>query len=83
MRNIREILADKDLWSPERIHLACGHSIPNTGGVVVWDYYDLREVTTKVVDRPDVDTSGLLPGGVTYWFSSVDGSRACCLGCRR
>lgn len=83
MRDIIEILNDKDLWDPEVVHLACGHSVPNVGGIVLWDYYDMVEFTTTIVSRPDVDTSGLLPNGVTYWFSRVDGSRSCCLGCRR
>ena len=83
MRDIMELLADKSLWDPEVVYLACGHSVPNPGGIVVWDYYDLKETTTTVVSEPAVDTSGLLPNGVTYWFADVDGSRACCLGCRR
>lgn len=83
MRDRMEILNDKALYDPEVVYLACGHSIPNVGGIVVWDFYDMEEYTTTIVSRPDVDTSGRLPNGVTYWFGNIDGSRACCMTCRR
>ena len=70
-----------ELHNPDRIHLACGHTIPNTGGVTVWDYYDGKESVSRHVTEPAIDTSGRLPGGVTYWFSDVDGSRAICMDC--
>jgi hypothetical protein len=68
--------------SPAEVTLACGHRIPNTGGVKVWNYYDMVWTTTQIVSRPDIDTSGRLPNGVTYWItSSADCSRATCEKC--
>lgn len=81
MKNIQELLDNASLHNPERIPLACGHSIPNTGGLFIFDYYDMRPFTTKVATLPDIDTSGLFPNGATYWMGAVDGSRACCMAC--
>lgn len=68
--------------NPKTLTLACGHVIPNAAGAQFWDYYGLKwgMITTPVV-RADVDTSGLLPHGVTYWFTDVDNSRAVCEDC--
>lgn len=72
----------KHLTNPEVFHLACGHTIPNVRGQKVWNYYDMVwETVTHPDARPDIDTSGQLPGGVTYWFCSVDNSRATCVPC--
>lgn len=84
MRDRMELLNDQSLWNPEVVHMACGHSVPNVGNVEVFNYYDMKRMLTRVADRPDVDTSGQLPNGVTYWFDSViDGSRAICLACAK
>jgi len=83
VRQFDDIMADESLRDPAEIHLACGHTIPNTGGVEVFNYYDLKVTVSRRVTMPEVDTSGLLPNGVTYWFSDVDGSRATCLDCAR
>lgn len=68
--------------NPATLVLACGHSIPNQAGVRFWNYYDQvwGTITRPAVD-PDVDTSGRLPNGITYWFSNVDNSRATCENC--
>jgi hypothetical protein len=69
---------------PAEFHLVCGHTIPNVKGTVAFNYYDMRWTEVRQgPHRPDVDTSGQLPDGVTYWFSDVDGSRACCVPCAK
>jgi len=63
--------------------LMCGHRIPATGGVRVWNYYDGRwTVTADPVEwSVAVDTSCCLPHGITWWFADVDLSRATCEAC--
>lgn len=68
--------------NPTELVLACGHSIPNVAGTRYYNHYDWAFGTiTRPATTPDVDTSGLLPNGVTYWFASVDNSRAFCVAC--
>lgn len=68
---------------PDTIPLACGHHIPATEGIRVWNYYDSRWATTEAVDQwvCEPDTSGLFKTGFTYWFTYIDQSRAICEGC--
>jgi hypothetical protein len=82
MKTRQELLADPALHNPAELTLACGHRIPNVGGIRAWNHYDLRWVTTTVATTPDVDTSGRLPHGATYWaIGDVDCSRATCEAC--
>jgi hypothetical protein len=68
--------------NPASLHLACGHSILNEVGQRFYNYYDqVWGVLERPADKPDVDTSGRLPNGVTYWFSDVDNSRSTCVEC--
>lgn len=71
-----------EVIKPLTLTLACGHSVLNEAGTFVYNYYDQKwEVITKPVSDPDIDTSGQLPLGITYWMTSVDCSRACCVSC--
>ncbi len=84
-KQLEELKADPAFNDPAVVHMICGHSVPNTGDIVVFNYYDGRKVMTRKVTGHDmqIDTSGQLPHGVTYWFSYVDGSRTCCMGCAK
>jgi hypothetical protein len=69
---------------PAEFHLICGHTLANKVGERAFNYYDMRWCEVRPgPHRPDVDTSGQLPNGVTYWFCDVDGSRACCVPCAK
>ena len=70
---------------PAEFHLICGHTLPNVVGERAFNYYDLRWCSVQPgPHRPDVDTSGQLPNGVTYWFAlPVDCSRAVCVPCAK
>lgn len=71
-----------EIIKPVTVTLACGHSVLNEAGTEIFNYYDLRvEVMTKACTDPDIDTSGDLPNGITYWITSVDCSRSCCIPC--
>lgn len=82
---LTELQQDPAFNDPAEVFMVCGHSVPNTGDIVVFNYYDARKVVTRKVTGRDmqIDTSGQLPNGVTYWFSYVDGSRTCCMGCAK
>jgi hypothetical protein len=68
--------------NPTHLTLACGHVVPNVVGTVTYNYYDGEWDSVRNANaRPDVDTSGALPNGVTYWFSNVDNSRSICAEC--
>lgn len=67
---------------PADFWLICGHLLPNRVGKRAFNYYDMKWCEVRPgPHRPEVDTSGRLPHGITYWFSEVDGSRACCETC--
>lgn len=76
------------MTGPELIRMACGHSVRNAEGSEIYNYYDCEPGT---ITRPatyrdeEVDTSGLLPGGRTWWVDTtaglIDGSRMICLRC--
>ena len=68
--------------NPTELVLACGHSIPNEAGTPYFNYYDgVFGKIARPATKPDVDTSGQLPNGITYWFADVDNSRAVCEPC--
>lgn len=72
---------------PADITLADGSLLPNEVGAEAFNYYDMKVVTVRRKARVGdgaKDTSGTLPGGVTWWLgmtdgSSLDGSRMCSL----
>jgi len=71
-----------EVIKPLTLTLACGHTVLNQKDTVVYNYDDQKwEVMAKPVVDPDIDTSGQLPLGITYWMTSVDCSRACCVSC--
>lgn len=75
------------LLRPEKLTLACGHTVPNAAGTEVWDYYDWKFATMREavshLHHVDIDTSDRLPNGITYWLpgTSVDCSRSTCRDC--
>lgn len=72
--------------APEQLQLACGHTVPHAVGTAIFNYYDMEAGTiTGLADRPEPDTSGLLPNGEAWWVrtstGSLDGSRMICPDC--
>jgi len=71
-----------EIIKPVTLTLACGHTVFNEAGTRTFNYYDQKfEVMSKPAVNPDVDASGLLPLGITYWITSVDCSRSTCVDC--
>ena len=71
-----------EIIKPVTVTLACGHSVLNEAGTEIFNYYDMKpQVMSKACAEPDIDASGLLPNGITYWITSVDCSRSCCMAC--
>lgn len=75
---------------PSDITLADGSLLPNEVGAEAFNYYDMVVVTVTrqaCVGDGAPDTSGSLPGGVTWWMGtsggSLDGSRMCSLATAR
>lgn len=75
-------LHDPALHSPEQVMLECGHYVWNKTGQVLFNYYDMMlEVIVDPATYPDLTNSPTMPNGVTYWLTSVDCTRACCVNC--
>jgi len=75
-------LHDPALQNPEKVTLECGHEVWNKVGQVIFNYYDMvLEVIIRPAVNPDLTNSPKMPNGVTYWLTSIDCTRACCVNC--
>jgi hypothetical protein len=71
---------------PRELRLACGHDVPHEIGQPIYNYYDMEAgEITRLADRPEPDTSGLLPNNEAWWVDTtaglLDGSRMICTDC--
>lgn len=76
----------EEINPPKDLRLACGHDVPHEIGQEIYNFYDYKAGTIKILaEYPEPDTSGQLPNGEAWWVDttvgSLDGSRMICMKC--